>query len=567
MPLTAVSSRIEGKALVVEVAAKNGRRVTALDESLEGCRAVWGDDLTGRGEVFVVSPEAGELAIRFAQGAPPADGATVWLYQQDFLTPLIDLWKIDSLAHKALAATETPSEPPDASRRLAPAFSDLRARQLEAVVASLSKRALVVGPPGTGKTYTVGAIVAALLTRFKNSRILLVGPTNVAVDTALLAADDWLLRMGRNDLRASMKRLGSRFDARNYRDRAHLLAPGVADAALALSVLELEEPPRADIRKFLEWKERVEAARAAMRVDIAGVVSDARVVAMTTASIMIWNDAVRASGKWHFLLCDEASQVPGPMALMLTTLADNVTFTGDPNQLSPIVQSGDLATQDLLTKTAFQIVVPSQRVQLNEQSRMVPEICDVISHTFYEGDLRVCRKALADLAWVRDRSSYFVDGREVPRVAFDGRAQELTWSAKYNGLIRFTSANLVADHVAELLGSYCEPKDILVLAPFRAQRALLRTFLKRGGKEIRVSTIHRSQGSESKIVIFDPVDASSKFLSRDEGKRMINVAVSRAQAHVIVVINKTDLQNPWLAQMARLAAAREDVGPSTGLAR
>lgn len=555
LPFTVTSSRQEGRALIVGVEAKAGRRVSAIDESLEGCRAIWGADLTGRADVFVVNPDVGEMALRFVQGTAPADGATIWLYQRDFLTPLIDCWRSDSTAAGALQVTY-PAQPPPEARELGVGFSVLRTRQRDAVAASLTKAGCVIGPPGTGKTFTVGAMVANQLTRFKNSRILLVGPTNVAVDTALLAADDWLGRLGRDELGATMKRLGSRFDARKYRERPHLLAPGVSDAALRLEALELEEPARKDIKAYVEWKERMDEARAALKTDISRFASTARVIALTTASLMIWQEAIRAAGKWHFLVCDEASQVMGPMALMLTTFATNTTFAGDPNQLSPIVQSGDAGTQALLAKTAFQIVEASARVQLNEQSRMTPAICDVIGATFYGGDLHVCKKSTADEAWKRERSPYYVDGREVPRIMFDGAADTATWSTKYNGFIRYSSAQIVAQYVAALLGSYCEPKDILILTPFRAQRALLRTFLKKGGSmEVRLSTIHRSQGSESKIVIFDPVDASSKFLNREEGMRMINVALSRAQAHAIVVVNKLDLQNPWLARIEKRASA------------
>ena len=64
-----------------------------------------------------------------------------------------------------------------------------------------------------------------------------------------------------------------------------------------------------------------------------------------------------------------------------------------------------------------------------------------------------------------------------------------------------------------------------------------------------MSTVHKSQGSESKIVIFDPVDGSSVFLNSEGGKRLINVALSRAQAHVIFVVNRNDLTNPWLRKL------------------
>ncbi|MDQ2777030.1 MAG: AAA family ATPase [Acidobacteriota bacterium] len=46
------------------------------------------------------------------------------------------------------------------------------------------------GPPGTGKTTTLGYLVAEYLQARKASRILLVSSTNVASDTALLSVDE-----------------------------------------------------------------------------------------------------------------------------------------------------------------------------------------------------------------------------------------------------------------------------------------------------------------------------------------------------------------------------------------
>lgn len=183
-------------------------------------------------------------------------------------------------------------------------------------------------------------------------------------------------------------------------------------------------------------------------------------------------------------------------------------------------------------------------------------ICDVVSTTFYDNGLRVCSKAARDKAWKADRSPWFLNGREVPRVMFDDRAGPSTWSPKYNGLIRFGSAQIIEALVAELLGSYVEAEELLVLTPFRAQRALIRTMLRRdAARQIRVSTVHRSQGSESKIVIFDPVDAGGSFLNSASGRRLINVAASRAQAHLIVVVNDDDLKNPWIKAMKSRARA------------
>lgn len=180
---------------------------------------------------------------------------------------------------------------------------------------------------------------------------------------------------------------------------------------------------------------------------------------------------------------------------------------------------------------------------------MMQAICTAVGSTFYGGDLLVCRKAVRDPEWKKTRSAFFVDGREVPRICFDQIDEPATYSPKYGGFIRFKSAELILDACDKLARSYVDPTDIVVLTPFRAQVALLRQFLRRNHPQISVSTIHRAQGSEKTLVIMDPVDASSPFFAGAEGRRLINVAISRAKAHVIIPFYKTDLANPSLKKI------------------
>ena len=124
---TVTGARREGTALVVGIERTKGRRSTAIEEGLEGCRAVWGAELESRGEVFLVDPDAGELALRFVTGVPPLNGERILLYQRDFLSPLLELWQIPERAEKAIKATsEKDAKEVYPSKPLPKGFSDLR---------------------------------------------------------------------------------------------------------------------------------------------------------------------------------------------------------------------------------------------------------------------------------------------------------------------------------------------------------------------------------------------------------------------------------------------------------
>jgi hypothetical protein len=120
-------------------------------------------------------------------------------------------------------------------------------------------------------------------------------------------------------------------------------------------------------------------------------------------------------------------------------------------------------------------------------------------------------------------------------------------------------------------GTRWHPHELIVLTPFRAQRALIRQRLRAHGvpDAVKVSTVHRAQGSETPVVLFDPVDGAQPFLRTEEAGRLINVALSRAQAKVVVYLSPGDLTNPMLApilQRLRLAGDQREAVPLIELA-
>lgn len=548
--LEVVSAEREDAYLILTVRPAKGRSRIAIDEGLEGVRVKWGAEFEHFGLIKFVDADQDRIVVEALTFNVPTAGSTVWLFPNDFLGPLIDMWsgEMGRRAVKRLRQSHDDKEPLQEVKPLPAAFADLRERQSLAVQNSAYRCSIVIGPPGTGKSYTVGALGAYLLTRFSKSRLLVVGPTNVAVDTAILAIDDWLGRMDRPDLARQVKRIGAHFDPRKYVDRKHLLAPGIGEKVSEFLVLELAEPPKSKIGEYVRWKDRMAAARSALITDISETAANARIVGVTVSTAVKWHDALTAK-PFHFVICDESSQIIAPAAMMIAALGQQTVFAGDPQQLSAIVRSDDKGVIETLRRTAFNVFDHVKTVRLNEQSRMAAGICHVVGATFYDNDLVVCRKAARDAAWKTARSPFFVEGREVPRVCFDNVAEPASYSPRYGGFIRFQSAKLIEKIADELAGSYVDASDILVLTPFRAQRALIKSILSHRHPTIAVSTIHSAQGSERTVVVFDPVDASSQFLSGKEGERLINVAVSRAKAHIIIPYHRDDLKNPSLSKI------------------
>lgn len=546
----------EADVLRIELASARRHRSGAIDESLEEARCKWTTDYEpyeARGFVSFVNPEEGSVVVERRWGDPPVAGQEIKFFLQDFLEPLIDVWETSSGLRTAREVLKRTAEKPlDEPLQLPEEFSPLREKQAEAIDAALYPLALVDGPPGTGKTFTLGAMVANFLARFPERKVLIVGPTNIAVDAAITSVDDWLKRLGKEDVAKSLKRLGSRFDVKNYTYRQYLLEPGIYEQAIRVQMAELEEPDRKNAFKYAMWKRKVRELRQELGRELKYAIFRYRVIAMTTATALGFHKYLKQRD-WDLVVTDEASQIPFPAALVLGGLAPRCVFAGDPRQLAPVVQ--EKSAQRVLEKTAFDVLRKRARsVFLDEQSRMCQDIGEAVSELFYEKKLRLCAKARNDTEWRKSREPYFIQGRSVPHVVLKRLEAEYTWSKTYNGPIRFNSAVFITELIDELRGAYANEDDIVVLTPYRAQRALISEMLRKRNVRIKVSTVHRAQGSERKIVIFDPVSAHESFLNSPGGFRLLNVAFSRAQAHLIVPISQTDLFNPKIRELDQIVS-------------
>ena len=83
--------------------------------------------------------------------------------------------------------------------------------------------------------------------------------------------------------------------------------------------------------------------------------------------------------------------------------------------------------------------------------------------------------------------------------------------------------------------------EILIIAPYRAQEALLRNVLPKQMSE-QIGTVDRFQGREADIVIFSMTSSDGHHLPRDidflYSSNRLNVALSRARKKAIILVNR-----------------------------
>lgn len=525
-----------------------------LAEELEGAAAWWPGPPRGVAEVLSVDLEREQINLRFVTPQAPGAGEKLFVYPPMFLEALRDWWHNPVNAQAGLGWLKRANEANwQDSALVLPLhhFPWLRAAQRDAFQLPTWECGLLEGPPGTGKTTTLGALLATYLVTHPNHRVLLLSTTNTAVDLALVAVDKALEGMagaGRA-VRNRCKRLGHHFVARHYTGRDHLLPAPDPGLIRQLADLESRRPDPRDFVAYAAWKREVEAVRAKLKANIAAILKESRLAAATTCAATFWTAALHESAPFDLVVFDEASQVGLAYAMALATFGKRTIFAGDPAQLAPIVRSEHRQPREWLGCSAFDRIStsgagkPGPVVFLDEQSRMHSEICGLVSRSFYRGKLKVAKDAESDPAWhAKRRLSARKPELNRQVVAVPVPASH-TWSQKYRGPIRFDSATAALQLVIELLKS--EPPDsVLVLTPFRAQRTLLRSMLRQECKGVTVSTVHKAQGSERRTIVFDPVDGNSNFLLGDEARRLVNVALSRAEARLVVLLSEADRQNP-----------------------
>jgi DNA replication ATP-dependent helicase Dna2 len=443
-----------------------------------------GDPISGDAELARVERIGGDADQPTAEIVVTTD-EPVELRRLDVYPSEIGTDRMLTALHDALL-TQPPEQKDILFERREPAFEaveetfiDNNAAQNEAVQLSVGARdcALVHGPPGTGKTYTLARIVRALVDR--GDRVLLSAFTNRAVDNCLEALED----QGFTDIVRVGTESGVRDDMQKYR-------------------LETAGDPD-------ECVSRLE---------------DTSVIAATTASC---GSRVMQTQSFDTAIVDEAGQLTEPGTLAATALADRFVLVGDHQQLPPVVRSED----ETLSRSLFERLIetyPDAGVLLDRQYRMAQQIQAFASREFYDGQLR---PASGEVAAQRIDDLDGVSVEALPDHLQDG-VNFVDPDGYVEGNTNPTEATAVADVVSAYLDAGVAREAIGVIAPYRAQVAEIN---KHVPDAVAVDTVDRFQGSSKEVIVISFVATGTLDGPIFEDYRRINVALTRAKKALVVV--------------------------------
>lgn len=269
------------------------------------------------------------------------------------------------------------------------------------------------------------------------------------------------------------------------------------------------------------------------------------------------------------LIVDEAGQCHPAYILPALARAARAMVIGDIHQLEPVVQIDHEEEGRALRRAKCPVVAPGLepfRVlaeQPTSAQALANRVCDrVIS-------LKEHYRCQPEIIAISDRlCNYGLRVNTHPK-SYQERVPELSapvilapvfgHQERGHGSWRNTAeVDRVAQIVSGLLNRGVPPEEIAVLTPYRGQLLALRrrlvglfggydsrsgisdemdleSFLDRG---IALGTVHRFQGGERDIVIFSTTITHPKSLFfLNDRVNLVNVAVSRAKAHLVVVGN------------------------------
>lgn len=416
----------------------------------------------------------------------------------------------------------------------------LNAEQSEAVGHCVASPLWFVwGPPGTGKTSTLGTVVERSIA--SGSSLLISAHSNVAVDAALIAA----IRAGTKGKPGRIVRAGpavlaeARASGMSTREIVFAKNPSLRRRLeeLSKSFSTSSGHPLASLVE--RWRSTMSELREAEEQVLRG----ASVVFATLSKTVI--AGAISKRKFHVAMVDEVSMAYPPQVLVAGSLATaRLNVFGDFRQLPPIVQSEDPRAKqrlgvDVFTACGVDKVEGTGVTMLKEQFRMHPGIRKIVSDFAYRGMLRDAahvqsqRAALAASEPFSGEPVVWLDVGAVGAKRFGDRYRR-SW---FNPVSAVCAVALAIQARATL-------ERVVILTPYRTQARLVASLVNDAGIDaIDVGTIHRYQGSEAPAIVLDLVDGTGRDAGMPfrgtSGERLLTVGLSRAQGKLIVVGDAT----------------------------
>jgi len=429
-------------------------------------------------------------------------------------------------------------------------FGRLNDSQKQAVRGALncSHFYMIHGPPGTGKSHTIVAILEAL---FKaNKKVLVCAESHNPVDNLLakfVETSEHVQSLTDGEKRKALIRIGNSWQV-DSKSKDFLL-----------ETLTIIYKRKLKAMQGVPGKQPLDFTDIQLKL---ALISKAKTVFSTKCAMFnkfIRDHFLLEENKFDYAVVDEASQSFTAFTLMAIACAKKIIFAGDHLQLPPVITCR--FTKWELEVSLFEKLVNRQKshppetpvyTMLDTQYRMNELLMKFSNDEFYAGSVKTGQqnrnRLLKDLVARYTTSSLPLDK---PVLWIDNPMPELR---KDEGNISNEGeAALVVKVIKELLRIGVQLKQIGVIVGYNAQRTLVSNtiekdksmpFIRTNTEQLMVATVDSFQGREREVIIFATTRSNAScdigFL-KDE--RRLNVAATRAKILLIVVGNQQTLNN------------------------
>ncbi|MGM0844801.1 MAG: DEAD/DEAH box helicase [Bacillota bacterium] len=417
------------------------------------------------------------------------------------------------------------------------------------------------GPPGTGKTYNLAR--AAAYQYVNGQKILLLSHSNAAVDVLTLEMSRFLQKNGKWN--------GGEVIRYGHPEKEELLShPELSVTKLA----EMEDVPSGERKRKYEKKRfslkkklskrfnaddssqltKIEIGLAKVREKLrkkeSSFVEEAMVVATTLSKAAM--DPHIFNKSFDLIIIDEASMAYAPQIAFAATLGTRVMICGDFKQLPPIAVSRHGLVEKWLKQDIFHLSGITDWVERKQyhpqlmllpvQRRMHPDISAFTNKHFYHSLVSDHPETLTQRAHIADLSPFSKQAAVMLSLIDQQPWCRTDRGSRWNLMTSLVSIQLMLSANASGIAS------VGYVTPYRAQarwiNRILPVFLNQRdisvNTDIFASTVHKFQGSEKDMVLFDitdsyPQETAGILLTKKESGRLINVSVTRAKGKFILL--------------------------------